>query len=40
MATPDRFALPQLAESTRKPEWLKVRMPHGQEYERVRDIVR
>ena len=40
MATPDRFALPQLAESTRKPEWLKVRMPHGQEYERVRGIVR
>jgi len=40
MATPDRFALPQLAESTRKPEWLKVRMPHGREYERVRDIVR
>ena len=40
MATPDRFALPQVAESTRKPEWLKVRMPHGREYERVRDIVR
>src|SRR6516162_11183401 len=40
MATPDRFALPQLAESTRKPEWLKVRMPHGAGYERVRDIVR
>src|SRR3974377_838574 len=40
MATPDRFSLPQLAESTRKPEWLKVRMPHGQEYERVRAIVR
>jgi lipoic acid synthetase len=40
MATPDRFALPQLAESTRKPDWLKVRMPHGQEYERVKSIVR
>src|SRR5215472_17142329 len=40
MATPDRFALPQVAESTRKPEWLKVRMPHGQEYERVKSIVR
>src|SRR5262249_35305796 len=40
MATPDRFALPQLADSTRKPEWLKVRMPHGREYERGRDIVR
>jgi lipoic acid synthetase len=40
MATPDRFALPQLAESTRKPEWLKVRMPHGREYERVKEVVR
>ena len=40
MATPDRFALPQVAESTRKPEWLKVRMPHGEEYERVKSIVR
>ncbi|MBS1153862.1 MAG: hypothetical protein H6Q89_5560, partial [Myxococcaceae bacterium] len=25
MATPDRFSLPQLAESGRKPDWLKVR---------------
>jgi len=40
MATPDRFALPQVPDSTRKPEWLKVRMPHGQEYERVKEIVR
>src|SRR5262249_20567599 len=40
MATSDRFALPQLAERTRKPEWLKVRMPHGQESERVKGIVR
>lgn len=40
MATPDRFALPQLSESSRKPEWLKVRLPHGQGYERVRDIVK
>jgi len=40
MATPDRFALPQVAESTRKPEWLKVRLPHGDGYERVKSIVR
>ncbi len=40
MATPDRFSLPQLGESTRKPEWLKVRMPRGDGYERVRSIVR
>ncbi len=40
MATPDRFPLPQLGESTRKPEWLKVRLPHGQGFERVRDIVK
>ncbi len=40
MATPDRFPLPQLADSTRKPDWLKVRLPRGDGYERVRDIVR
>jgi lipoyl synthase len=40
MATPDRFPLPQLAHESRKPEWLKVRLPHGQGYERVRDIVK
>jgi lipoic acid synthetase len=40
MATPDRFPLPQVAESTRKPEWLKVRLPHGEGYERVKSIVR
>ncbi len=40
MATPDRFPLPQVGESTRKPEWLKVRMPHGEGYERVKAIVR
>ncbi|HEY8206986.1 MAG TPA: lipoyl synthase [Myxococcaceae bacterium] len=40
MATPDRFSLPQVPESTRKPDWLKVRLPHGEGYERVRDIVR
>ena len=40
MATPDRFAHPQIPESTRKPEWLKVRMPNGEGYERVKSIVR
>jgi len=39
MATPDRFALPQ-ARDTGKPEWLKVRLPHGEGYERVKAIVR
>jgi lipoic acid synthetase len=41
MATPDRFPLPQLPETpAKKPEWLKVRVPHGEEYERVKGIVR
>lgn len=40
MATPDRFPLPQVGDSTRKPEWLKVRLPHGEGYERVKAIVR
>lgn len=40
MATPDRFPLPQVPESTRKPEWLKVRVPSGQGYEHVKGIVR
>jgi len=40
MATPDRFSLPQKPDSSRKPEWLKVRLPHGETYEHVRDIVR
>jgi len=40
MATPDRFSLPQVPESTRKPDWLKVRLPHGDGYERVKAIVR
>jgi lipoyl synthase len=39
MATPDRFSLRQAPE-TRKPEWLKVRLPHGEGYERVKAIVR
>ncbi len=40
MATPDRFPLPQHAESGGKPEWLKVRLPRGEGYERVKAIVR
>src|SRR6476661_3726117 len=40
MATPDRFPLPQVPESTRKPDWLKVRLPHGDGYERVKAIVK
>lgn len=40
MATPDRFPLPQLPDTSRKPEWLKVRLPHGDGYERVKAIVR
>jgi lipoic acid synthetase len=39
MATPDRFPLPQTREM-RKPDWLKVRLPHGEGYERVKAIVR
>jgi lipoic acid synthetase len=40
MATPDRFPLPQVPDSSRKPDWLKVRLPRGGGYERVKDIVR
>src|SRR4051794_18905802 len=40
MATPDRFPLPQVPDSTRKPDWLKVRLPRGDGYERVKAIVR
>jgi lipoyl synthase len=39
MATPDRFVLPQ-SPATGKPDWLKVRMPHGEGYERVKAIIR
>jgi lipoic acid synthetase len=39
MATPNRFPLP-LATSTGKPEWLKVKLPRGEGYERVKGIVR
>lgn len=40
MATSDRFPLPQVPDSTRKPEWLKVRLPRGEEYERIKGLVR
>jgi len=40
MATPDRFATPQRSQGTAKPEWLKVRLPHGEGYERVKSIIR
>jgi lipoic acid synthetase len=39
MATPNRFPLP-LATSSGKPEWLKVKLPRGEGYERVKGIVR
>lgn len=39
MPTPDRFAQPQQVDSNRKPEWLKVRLPSGQGYERVKAIL-
>jgi lipoyl synthase len=39
--TPDRFHLPQAPDPSmlRKPEWLKVRLPQGEGYERVRAIL-
>ncbi len=40
MATPDRFALPQIADTSRKPDWLKVRVPSGGGYEKMKAIVR
>lgn len=39
MATPNRMALP-VAPSTGKPDWLKVRMPRGETYERVKHLVK
>jgi lipoic acid synthetase len=39
MATPNRLALP-VAPSTGKPDWIKVRMPRGETYERVKHLVR
>lgn len=39
MATPNRMAEP-VAPSTGKPEWLKVRMPRGETYERVKHLVK
>lgn len=40
MATPDRFSLPQVPDSSRKPDWLKVRLPHGETFERVKALMR
>lgn len=39
MATPDRFHLAQIDAPVKKPEWLKVRLPHGEGYERVKAIL-
>lgn len=39
MATPNRFPLP-LATSSGKPDWLKVRLPRGDGYERVKGLVK
>lgn len=40
--TPDRFHHPQVTpdeQRARKPDWLKVRLPHGEGYERVKAIL-
>lgn len=39
MPTPARFPARQDAENRRKPEWLRVRLPRGDTYERVRELV-
>lgn len=39
MATPNRLPLP-IATSTGKPDWLKVRLPRGEAYERVKHLVK
>ena len=39
MATPHRLPLPEKA-STGKPEWLKVRLPTGEAYERIKGLVK
>ncbi|MEW6431861.1 MAG: lipoyl synthase [Myxococcota bacterium] len=39
MATPNRMPTP-VAPSTGKPDWLKVRMPRGETYERVKHLVK
>ncbi len=40
-STPDRFHRPQTPEAphVRKPDWLKVRLPSGQGYERVKSLL-
>jgi lipoyl synthase len=40
MATPDRFSLPQVPDSTRKPDWLKVRLPRGDNYEHLKKLTK
>lgn len=40
MATPKRFPLPLAAEHAGKPEWLKVRLPHGESYEKLKGLTR
>jgi lipoic acid synthetase len=39
MATPNKLSGP-VSTSTGKPEWLKVKLPKGQEYERIKHLVR
>lgn len=39
MATPNKLSLP-VTVSTGKPEWLKVKLPRGEEYERVKGLVK
>ena len=39
MATPHKLSTPEPTTSG-KPEWLKVRLPHGEGYERVKGIVK
>ena len=39
MATPDRFSLPQIAETTRKPDWLKVKLPLGGNYRETKALL-
>ncbi len=39
MATPNRFPLP-LATSKGKPDWLKVKLPRGEGYERIKHLVK
>ena len=40
MATSNRLPQPDAAPHTGKPDWLKVRLPHGEGYERVKAVLR